>query len=227
MTKFLLFLCCFLVSNSLAQEIRTEVKVPKAINSPAPIYGDAVERYGIAGVVSVYARIDKEGKATVLGAFGPAAYCSDLRSPVVSAIQKAAIDAAAKSVFEPPLKDGKPTEVEVHLNYKFAPAADKSVENSGEVRPKSINGGVLNGKAKKLPKPHYPAEAGANRIGGAVSVQVLISVDGEVVTASAASGHPYLREPAVEAACKAKFAPTTLQGNPVKVSGVLTYNFVP
>ena len=93
--------------------------------------------------------------------------------------------------------------------------------------PKQISGGVLNGKATSLPKPPYPPAARAVRASGAVSVQVLIDEGGSVVSASAVSGHPLLRAAAVQAARSARFSPTQLSGQPVKVSGVITYNFVP
>lgn len=93
--------------------------------------------------------------------------------------------------------------------------------------PKTISGGVLNGKATSLPKPPYPPAARAVRASGAVSVQVLIDEDGRVVSATAVSGHPLLRAAAVAAARGARFSPTQLSGQPVKVNGVITYNFVP
>lgn len=97
---------------------------------------------------------------------------------------------------------------------------------SGNV-PKQISGGVLNGKAMSLPKPPYPPAARAVRASGAVNIQVLIDEDGQIFSASAVSGHPLLRAAARNAACGAVFSPTLLMGNPVKVSGVITYNFVP
>lgn len=93
--------------------------------------------------------------------------------------------------------------------------------------PKTISGGVLNGKAISLPKPAYPPAARAVRASGAVTVQVLIDETGRVVSASAAGGHPLLQAAAVSAARQARFSPTLLSGQPVKVSGVITYNFVP
>jgi len=91
--------------------------------------------------------------------------------------------------------------------------------------PKSISGGVLNGKATSLPKPTYPAAAKAVRASGAVNVQVQVDEKGNVTSASAVSGHPLLRSAAEQAAKQAKFSPTLLSGKPVKVSGVLVYNF--
>lgn len=93
--------------------------------------------------------------------------------------------------------------------------------------PKQISGGVLNGKATSLPKPPYPPAARAVRAAGAVSVQVLIDESGSVVSATAVSGHPLLRAAAAQAARGARFSPTMLSGQAVKVSGVITYNFVP
>lgn len=89
-----------------------------------------------------------------------------------------------------------------------------------------ISGGVLNGKAISLPQPAYPAIARAAHASGTVTVQVLLDEEGKVVTATAVSGHPLLRSAAVAAARQAKFSPTKLSGQPVKVSGVIVYNFV-
>jgi len=89
-----------------------------------------------------------------------------------------------------------------------------------------ISGGVLNGKALSLPKPAYPPIAKQARASGAVTVQVTISESGSVISATAISGHPLLRPAAVAAARGARFSPTKLSGQPVKVTGVITYNFV-
>ncbi|MBA3633283.1 MAG: TonB family protein [Acidobacteria bacterium] len=86
--------------------------------------------------------------------------------------------------------------------------------------------GVLNGKATNLPKPPYPAVAKTVRATGAVTVQVTVDENGNVVSANAVSGHPLLRASAEQAARQAKFSPTLLSGKPVKVTGVIVYNFV-
>lgn len=89
-----------------------------------------------------------------------------------------------------------------------------------------ISGGVLNGKAISLPKPAYPPIARAAHASGTVVVQVLIDENGNVVSAKAVSGHPLLQAVAVSAARQARFSPTKLSGQPVKVTGVIQYNFV-
>ena len=89
-----------------------------------------------------------------------------------------------------------------------------------------ISGGVLNGKAISLPKPPYPAIAKAAHASGTVTVQVTIDESGKVISAKAISGHPLLQQAAVQAAYGARFTPTQLSGQPVKVTGILLYNFV-
>ena len=89
-----------------------------------------------------------------------------------------------------------------------------------------ISGGVLNGKAIELPKPIYPAAAKAAKASGTVTVQVTIDENGNVIDAHAVSGHPLLQAAAVTAARGARFTPTKLAGQPVKVTGVITYTFV-
>lgn len=102
--------------------------------------------------------------------------------------------------------------------------------------PNIISGGVLNGKATVLTTPAYPAAARAVRANGAVNVQVLIDESGNVISASAVSGHPLLRQVAEQAALQSKFMPTmlsaqsifmpTLSEIPVKYTGIIVYNFV-
>jgi TonB family protein len=93
--------------------------------------------------------------------------------------------------------------------------------------PKTISGGLLNGKAKNLAKPEYPEAARAVKAGGAVNVEVAVDEQGKVISAEAVSGHPLLRKAAEDAAKKSTFTPTLLEGVPVKVNGILTYYFVP
>jgi len=88
-----------------------------------------------------------------------------------------------------------------------------------------ISAGVLNGKAISLPKPDYPAEARAAGTEGVVVVQVTIDEQGNVTEARPISGPKQLQEVSVNAALQAKFSPTLLSGEPVKVTGVLVYNF--
>src|SRR5215813_780145 len=92
-----------------------------------------------------------------------------------------------------------------------------------ESRP--IEGGILNSKALSMPSPKYPAEAKRGGASGQVQVKVLIDETGKVISAEAVFGPDELRAAAVEAAKQARFAPTRVNGTPVKVSGILFYDF--
>jgi protein TonB len=94
------------------------------------------------------------------------------------------------------------------------------------VVPKIVRRDVINGLATHLPKPAYPPLARQIQLQGAVNVQVLIDESGKVVSAKVVSGHPLLIGEAQRAALQAKFSPTTIGGQPVKISGVIVYNFV-
>jgi len=93
-------------------------------------------------------------------------------------------------------------------------------------QPRPIEGGVLNGKAVAMPVPAYPDIARNARAEGSVQVRIMIDEGGNVIEAQAVAGHPLLRAAAVSAAREAKFSPTRLNGEPVRVTGVLTYNFL-
>jgi len=90
---------------------------------------------------------------------------------------------------------------------------------------KPVSGGVLNGTAVSLPPPSYPESAKRMRTQGVVVVDVILDETGKVVSAVASSGPAILRDAAVAAALKARFSPTKLSGQPVKVSGVINYKF--
>jgi protein TonB len=106
-------------------------------------------------------------------------------------------------------------------------------EESEQTPPRGVNKpkppiskGPLNGYAKSLPKPVYTAAAKAVRAQGSVMVQVIIDERGNVISATAMKGHPMLIGEAEKAARNAKFSPTMLGDVPVKVTGVITYNFI-
>ena len=97
------------------------------------------------------------------------------------------------------------------------PSGDKGDQDDSE---------VINGKALSLPRPGYPREARSARASGTVSVQVVIDETGKVTFACAISGPTLLQGASEQAALGARFSPTLFQGAPVKVTGIITYNFV-
>ena len=86
-------------------------------------------------------------------------------------------------------------------------------------------GGILNSKALNLPAPTYPAEARRVHAFGEVQVKVIVDETGKIISAEAVFGPESLRQAAVDAANRARFAPTVVGGVTVKVVGILTYDF--
>lgn len=109
------------------------------------------------------------------------------------------------------------------------PAPTPAVRATPQPQPpqiKKLSSEVLSGKAYHKPAPPYPELARKAGASGPVAVQILVDEQGRVVSAEATGGHPLLRQAAMRAAFQARFTPTTLGGQPVKVTGVITYNFV-
>jgi TonB family protein len=122
----------------------------------------------------------------------------------------------------------KPTEAEVKQADtkpvgKEIKAADGPALKSVIPPEGAILGGVLNNIAVDLPKPEYPADAKGAK--GTVTVEVLVNEKGVVTTSSVVSGPQPLWSAAGAAARQAKFDPPLKDGKPVKVAGVLTYDF--
>jgi predicted nucleic-acid-binding protein len=87
-------------------------------------------------------------------------------------------------------------------------------------------GTVLNGKALNLVKPPYPQAAKDVRATGTVNVEVLIGKTGKVLSACGKNKvHESLIEAAEVAAYNSTFSPTTMDGIPLNVTGVIVYNF--
>lgn len=87
-------------------------------------------------------------------------------------------------------------------------------------------GEILNGKAKSLVTPVYPAGAAKSGASGEVKISITLDEAGKVLTAKAVSGDTRLRAAAVAAAMQTKFYPQIVNGKAVKISGILIFDFV-
>jgi protein TonB len=173
----------------------------------------------------------------------------DVRRELIASVDRTELvpkEISAKASDIPPVRRGVTTVLGTADSNTVAPVGAPGVgTGTGVAGPTSVNiaddpppppkptpprapisGGVLNGKAISLPKPQYPPIAKQARASGTVVVQVTIDENGRVIAANAVSGHPLLQAVSVAAARQARFSPTKLSGQPVKVTGVITYNFV-
>lgn len=90
----------------------------------------------------------------------------------------------------------------------------------------ATNNGLLNGRALSLPKPQYLAEAREKRLSGTVPVKVKIDEQGNVIGTKSICRDDVLGKAAEDAAKGAKFSPALIDGKPVKVTGIIVYNFI-
>ncbi len=118
----------------------------------------------------------------------------------------------------PPVRDEKPPPP--------APAGPKPPPSASR-SPQKIAQGMLEGSVIRRRMPVYPPMARSMNAYGKVEVKVIISEGGQVIEATAISGHPALRTAAVDAAREWVYKPTLLNGVPVKVETVLTFTFAP
>ncbi len=90
---------------------------------------------------------------------------------------------------------------------------------------KYVSGGVLQGSATYREQPPYPPAAKAERLSGTIFIKVVIDENGNVVDARVVCGPDLLAPDSLAAARKWRFKPTMLSGVPVKVQGILVFNF--
>lgn len=211
---------------------------PKLLSMPEYIIPAEASQAGIDGKLGVVVFVKKDGTVDRVQAYsGPAWPCGSEPKSALSTVRSGAEDTVKKARFSPALKDGKPEDREILLTMlvgdryqqakRYAAQKASGVQPPPTAQPSLIQGGVINGKAVSLPKPEYPTYMNGARPRGTVDVEVLIDEAGGIISAGAVNGDPLLQESARKAACKAKFSPTTLSGHPVKVMGIVTYNFVP
>jgi TonB family protein len=116
------------------------------------------------------------------------------------------------------------------LNFAPEPPIVEETPPTPPIAPKKtqkISQRLLEGSVIKKRMPTYPAMARSMNAYGKVEVRILISEAGEVIEASAISGHPALRSAAVDAARQWVYKPTTLDSVPIKVETILTFTFNP
>jgi TonB family protein len=90
----------------------------------------------------------------------------------------------------------------------------------------SIDKGSLNAIASRRVMPRYPAVARQMGMAGMVRVFVIIDENGKVIEVPKTDGPAILRTAAESAARQWVFAPSLSQGQPVRVSGYIDFNFI-
>jgi TonB family protein len=163
--------------------------------------------------------------ATIAKMIEPAATSSAAteKKPAAAILPPPSLDKLKVTAVQPITLDlsSKP----VDTNRKSIRVADSDPAPAPRPILRPLSGGVLNGKALSLPMPTYPDIARRMHVAGVVQVDVVVDENGKVISARAMTGPNSLREVAVQAALRARFSPTKLSGQGVKVSGQINYQF--
>jgi len=84
---------------------------------------------------------------------------------------------------------------------------------------------VQNALLIRNPQPVYPQIAKSARISGTVELSAIIGEDGHIQELKVVSGHPLLRQAALDAVKQWVYKPTLLNEQPVKVSTTIDVIF--
>lgn len=199
---------------------------PEIVSSNDFVMTELQSAAGIDGRLKISLDVDDKGNvknAEIIA--GPIWPCKHLPKTELNEFKLAALKNARTFKFIPPQKNGKPTKSTVILTVTVGKAYKASLETKDVKDSDYIDVDVINGRAVSLPRPAgWPV---GNRTGGSVSVDVLVDKGGSVESAGVISGPKDFHELSRDAACRAKFSPTLINGKPVMVTGRITYNFLP
>jgi TonB family protein len=106
-----------------------------------------------------------------------------------------------------------------------APQPQPGTAPAGRADNAPVAVGSLMSKAKSRVPPSYPTLARTARVTGSVTVFLVVSEKGEVESVMRAEGPQQLQQAAIEAARRWRFNPTVIDGQPVRVTGYLSFNF--
>jgi TonB family protein len=217
------------------------VTAPRVIVQVEPQYTSAAMRQKIEGAVVLEAVVQADGRLQDIKVVKPL--------DKQYGLDQSALDAATKWRFEPGTKDGKPVNVRVTLEMRFAiDSKSKRPSSVGETTPsaeppaaaqpsdeefmkgahKAAEAGITSPKVKEIVEATYTPAAMQAKIQGVVRVEMVVLEDGTVARARVVESLDKtfgLDESALAAALKTKFEPGTLNGQAVPVVATMTLEF--
>ena len=176
---------------------------------------------GIDGTFTVFVKVDGTGNVKDVNIYaGPIWPCNSSPSSEIKEVREAVRRNILASKFSPATKNGKPVTAHATLDFAIGDAYREAIE--GKTTSKSrwvVDVGTMQAKATHLPKPLFTG------INGSTTVRVLIGETGDVISAGTVRGSRVLHAPSRQAACEARFPPTIVDGKPIKVTGLIHYEY--
>ena len=175
----------------------------------------------IAKVSDIIAAAAPAASVPVAGVYGPPAPSAGSGAPAKTAPRERAASASKKTA---PAAAAAPHESAPRPDVpaeSAKPADGASAQKPGG--PFSV--GSLQGLAAKKVAPSYPSLAKSARISGVVTVFLVVDESGTVESVQRADGPAHLQSAATDAVRRWKFRQTLIDGQPVRVSGYINFNF--
>ena len=143
-------------------------------------------------------------------------------SPITSPRETAPAARNAEPISPPPAANTTPGEATGRVVNASSPinAARGSAANASP-----LEVGSLVERATQRVAPSYPPSARSARVGGVVTVYVVVNERGNVEDVSRAAGPQLLRRAAEDAVRRWRFRPTLIDGQPTRVAGFVSFNF--
>jgi len=210
----LLFSLSLITLQGISQNAPAGAEVPVVSKAIQPKYPSDAEDLEIAGPITIKVAVDVAGNVTSsIFVSGPGWTCPSVANRTINLAREAAKAAALQTKFQP--LSGPAT---TQLVFKFGSSpSHKNIDHMEQY--------MIDPPLKHLDSPPNSAKKAAPV--GLVHVQLLIDVDGSIISAEPLDGTFVLQHSARDAACSAHFAPTLRDGHPIRVSGTIKYNFVP
>ncbi len=130
-----------------------------------------------------------------------------------------------KPIIQQPIGEPQRTRVIENKPTVQAPVETPATSNQGLSSAGPLDVGSLIVYATKQQAPVYPSAARNMRAAGVVKVEVTVNETGEVSEVQKASGPALLQAAAKDAIRKWKFRPFMVDGQPVKATGFVNFNF--
>ena len=231
--KFLVSACTFFQFFVIGATAQTSE--PKLVSAREFHLPQSAEAAGIDGKIRVGALVDTTGSVLEVKFYGQIPWpCGTSPKKEIDETLDLIRANVMNAKFTPAIKSGKPHESEVLFDFVVGKAYREMLkQNEAEVAaaagkplPRIVDLGVIHGRAVSLPSPAISRYH--NPVGKQVSVSVRVVVDetGKVASAGVHSGPSQFHSAVRDAACVSRFSPTQIGGQPVKVSGVITYTFI-
>ena len=227
------------VADSREQIANSRSVITNAVDgttSPNPGSNAAPADSQIAAVTKP--QITSPSTAAVIPAADRTAHATDISQPSEKPTGQPAGVAEVPRTAEPVKKDDPPKPIVIQNQPKENKETPKQQQPVQQQQPKSVPAveapakeegplqvGSLLEYATDRSAPVYPPAARSMRTSGVVKVEVTVDEDGQVSDVQKTSGPTLLQAAAKDAVRKWRFKPFTRDGQPVRATGFVSFNF--